>query len=486
MAYGQNGSNGSTHNNGSNGGSHAPRRSLELKRGGFIASYPPFESLQASGIDAAWDKPSFGLYVHLPYCRKRCTFCFYKVYTNRNAKPMDRYLEAVFKEIDTYGQRGELRDRVVDTIYFGGGTPTTLSEEELRELAARLRANFNISPTVEWTSESEPGTLSQEKVATLREIGVTRLSMGVQTMDDDLLRKNGRSHSSDGVYRALGWARENDFPVINLDLMSGILDETLETWDASLQKFIDLGIEHISIYRMEVYKNTLLYAAGYTGPGVGGIPTNEEELEMWHLAVDKLEGAGYTQTTGHSFVRNLEDDHIQRNTLWGGAGELLGMGVSSYSYLNGTVFQNTSDWGTYVGKVMHGETPVGRGLRLNSRQRMAREVILGLKLLRLDRPTFRHRHGLDVLDLWGPQVEALRSDGLLEVTEDAISLTRKARPYVDVVCSVFYLAEHSEWKFHRFATEDELAQAAVLDFSPTPADHTIRTWPLLEQIAVGQ
>jgi oxygen-independent coproporphyrinogen-3 oxidase len=307
--------------------------------------------------------------------------------------------------------------------------------------------------------------------------------MGVQTMDDDLLRKNGRSHNSDWVYRALGWARDNDFPAINLDLMSGILDETIETWDASLQKFIDLQIEHISIYRMEVYKNTLLYAAGYTGPGVGGIPTNEEELEMWLHAVEKLEGAGYTQTTGHSFVRRLEDDHVQRNQIWGGSGELLGMGVSSYSYLNGTVFQNTSDWGSYVGKVTHGETAVARGLRLNSRQKMARELILGLKLLRLDRPAFRHRHGLDVLDLWAPQVEALRLDGLLEVTDEAITLTRKARPYVDVVCSVFYLAEHSEWKFHRFATEDELSQAAVLDLNEMTADPVIRTWPLLGSLA---
>jgi len=463
-------------------GYHPARRSLELKRGGFIASYPPFETLQPSKVDAAWDKPSFGLYVHLPYCRKRCTFCFYKVYTNRNAKPMDRYLEAVFKEIDSYGQRGELRDRVVDTIYFGGGTPTTLSEEQLRALADRLRANFTIAPNVEWTSESEPGTLTEEKVATLREIGVTRLSMGVQTMDDDLLRKNGRSHSSDGVFRAIEWARANAFPVINLDLMSGILDETLETWDASLQKFIDLDIEHISIYRMEVYKNTLLYAAGYTGPGVGGIPTDDEERDLWLHAVDKLETAGYTQTTGHSFVRRLEDDHVQRNQLWGAAGELLGMGVSSYSYLNGTVFQNTSDWGTYVGKVMNGETPVGRGLRLNSRQRMARELILGLKMLRLDRGAFRERHGFDVLDFWRPQVEALQADGLLEVTDKAISLTRKARPYVDVVCSVFYLPEHAEWKFHRFATEDELTRAASLDLGQAPIPSI--TWPALEQLSV--
>ena len=457
-------SNGSSQANGAHGQSNGhprPHHSLDLKRGGFIASYPPFESLRPDQIDAAWNKPRFGIYVHLPYCRKRCTFCFYKVYTNRNAKPMDRYLDAVNKEIDMYGKRPELAGRKVDTIYFGGGTPTTLSEDQLRDLVSRLRNNFDISPDVEFTSESEPGTLTEEKVACLRELGVTRLSMGVQTMDDELLHKNGRSHSSDGVYRAVGWARDNAFPVVNLDLMSGVIDETPETWDHSLQAFIDLDIEHISIYRMEIYKNTLLYAAGYTGPGIGGIPTDAEELALWYQAVAKLEGAGYIQTTGHSFVRNLEHDHVQRTDIWGGAGELLGMGVSSYSYLDGAVLQNTSDWGTYVGKVMSGESPVGRGLRLNSRQRMTREVILGLKTLRLDRARFVGRNGFDVMDLYAPQVEGLVKDGLLEITDDALTISRRARPFVDMICSVFYLPEHVEYKFHRFATEQELTRATT-------------------------
>jgi oxygen-independent coproporphyrinogen-3 oxidase len=173
--------------------------------------------------------------------------------------------------------------------------------------------------------------------------------------------------------------------------------------------------------------------------------------------------------------------------MWGNAGELLGMGVSSYSYLNDTVFQNTSDWGTYVGKVMNGESPVGRGLRLNSRQKMAREFVLGLKLLRVDRPAFRHKHGFDILDLWGPQVEALANDGLLDVTQDAITLTRKARPYADVVCSVFYLPEHAEWKFHRFATEEELARAAILDLGQAPLNGSLsHRLPLSDELLLSR
>jgi oxygen-independent coproporphyrinogen-3 oxidase len=470
------GLNGSNHTNGkqayvnghTNGALSSPT-SLELKRGGFIASYPPFETLQPEHVSGIWDKKPFGLYVHLPYCRKRCTFCFYKVYTNRNAKPMDKYLQAVFNEIDAYGAKPELRERRVDTVYFGGGTPTTLSVEQLRELVARLKRNFDIRPDVEFTCEAEPGTLDAEKVACLRELGVTRLSMGVQTFDDELLRRNGRSHSSESVYAALEMARANNFPVVNLDLMSGILDETPETWDRSVQALIDLNIEHVSIYRMEVYKNTLLYAAGYTGPGVGGIPTDDEELVLWLAAVDKLERAGYTQVTGHAFIKKPEYDHTQRADIWGG-GEVLGMGLSSYSYLNNTVFQNTSDWGDYLGRASSRQTCVGRALRLNSRQQMTREFILGLKLLTVDRAQFRSRHGFDVVDLYQPQIDALVKDDLLTVTPGAIELTRRARSYVDLICSVFYLPEHADYRFHRFATDEDLAKTAILQLDQFSAD----------------
>jgi coproporphyrinogen III oxidase-like Fe-S oxidoreductase len=138
--------------------------------------------------------------------------------------------------------------------------------------------------------------------------------------------------------------------------------------------------------------------------------------------------------------------------------------------MNGAVFQNTSDWGTYVGKISNGETPVSRGLRLNTQQLMARELIHGLKSLRVNRHVFRDRHGFDVLDLWPREIEALARDGLLDVTDQWIAIARKARPYVDVVCSVFYLPEHDAHKFHRFATEDELAQAAILDVRQAPGN----------------
>lgn len=461
--------NGTAHvnGNGGNGQSNGARRSLELKRGGFIASYPPFETLQPGGTEGIWDQRRLAVYAHLPYCRKRCTFCFYKVYTNQAAKPMDPYLDALHKELDLYGARPELKGRPVHAIYYGGGTPTRLSVPQMRALTNRIRRNFNVLPDAEFTSESEPGTLDARKLAAMREMGITRLSMGVQTFDDELLKKNGRSHGSHQVFKALELARQNDFPVINIDLMSGIVDETMPTWERSVQTLIDLNIEHVSIYRMEIYKNTLLYAAGFTGPGVGGIPTDEEELELWLRAVDMLEGAGYTQVTGHAFIKRPEYNHTERTIMWGGE-DFIATGLSSYSYLNDVVFQNTASWDKYVAMAGSGQSPVEKSLRLNSKQRMAREVVLGLKMFHFDRAAFRRRHGFDVLDLYGPQLEVLVENDLVEVNDESIDVTRRGRVYVEIIGSMFYLPEHADRAFHRFATEDELSRTGVLQVGELP------------------
>jgi oxygen-independent coproporphyrinogen-3 oxidase len=260
-------------------------------------------------------------------------------------------------------------------------------------------------------------------------------------------------------------ARANQFPVINIDLMTGCVDETPETWERSLETLIGLAPEHVSIYRMEIYKNTLMYAAGYTGPGVGGVPTDEEEQVLWFRAVERLEAAGYTQVKGHAFVKRPEHIHTHRVDAWSG-GDVLGMGVGSYSYLNDCVFQNSSSWDDYVAKASAGVSPVERRLRLNTQQVMTREIILGLKLFRVDRIAFRQRHGFDAVELNRAQVDALVADGLLEVTDEAIILTRKGYAYVDVICSRFYLPEHVPQAFVRFATEAELTQAAVLGATP--------------------
>lgn len=440
---------------------------LALRRGGFIAGYPPFEYLELENNDKMWDQPRFGLYLHLPYCRKRCTFCFYKVYTNRHLLPIEDYLSALHREIERYGARPELRARKVNTIYFGGGTPTTLTPEQMRALAAKLRENFNIGADVEWTVEGEPATLDPERASTLREIGVTRLSIGVQSFDDTLLNKNGRSHGVEHAYRAVEMARANKFPVINIDLMSGMIDETPETWDATLDKLISIKPEHVSIYRMEVYKNTLLYAAGFTGPGVGGIPTDEMELVQWHRAVERLEAAGYTQVTGHAFILKPEHNHWQRVDNWS-TGELLGMGVSSFSYLNGTVFQNSSKWDEYVGNATAGRSAVKRSVRLSGRGIMAREVVLGLKLFRIDRPAFQARHGFDLLELYGARFAELEREGLIVITDDAVELTRRARDYTDMICALFYLPEHNDKRFARFATEQELEDTEVMQIAAMP------------------
>jgi putative oxygen-independent coproporphyrinogen III oxidase len=432
-----------------------------LSRGGFVVSYPPFESLDRGACSDAWEQAPFSLYVHLPYCRKRCTFCFYRVYTNRAALPMEAYLQALFGELNRYGEDVALHRRRVGALYFGGGTPTTLSTVQLRELNAVIRRNFDIPDDVEFTCEAEPGTLDESKIACLRDIGVTRLSLGVQSFDAGILTKNGRSHGVEQALQSIRLARHAGFPVINVDLMSGMVDETAGTWRRTLDTVVDLQAEHVSIYRMEVYKNTLLYTAGYTGPGVGGIPTDSEELALWMQAVETLEAAGYTQLTGHAFARRPEHRHTQIAHLWTRAGEMLGTGVSAYSFYNGCLFQNTADWDEYVSRSARGESAIGRGRRLTSRERMARDMVLGLKFLRLDRRIFRARHGFDPSDLYPTELSWLERRGLLEVTDDVLALTRLARPFVETICSLFYLPHHADQRFARFANDEQLASSEL-------------------------
>ena len=166
-----------------------------------------------------------GLYLHIPFCRKRCKFCYFKVFTDKNADQVERYLAALSREIELVSQLPAMGGRPFRFVYFGGGTPSFLSEKQLRRLVDRLEANIHWDKAEEVTFECEPGTLSEPKVHALREIGVTRLSLGVEHFDDEILRENGRAHESPEIYRAWPWIQAAGFPNVNIDLIAGMVGQ---------------------------------------------------------------------------------------------------------------------------------------------------------------------------------------------------------------------------------------------------------------------
>src|SRR6266545_2144511 len=247
----------------------------------FVANYPPFSFWKPEFVPefiAALERPPapltpdtshltpdtshltpLGLYVHIPFCRKRCHFCYFKVYTDKDSAAVRGYLDALLAELKIYTGKTFVGGRKPNFIYFDGGTPSYLSENQLRHLTDSMKALLPWEEAEEIAFEAEPGTLTDHKLKTLRELGVTRLSLGVENFDDHILEINGRAHHSKEIARAYAYAREVGFPQINLDLIAGMVEETEENWRECVRKTIALSPDSVTIYEMEIPFNTTIY-----------------------------------------------------------------------------------------------------------------------------------------------------------------------------------------------------------------------------------
>src|SRR6266487_3266548 len=204
----------------------------------FVSNYPPFSFWKPGLVGevlAAMQRPPrrdtpLGIYVHIPFCRKRCHFCYFKVYTDKDSAAIRGYLDAVLRELATYATKPFIGGRKPSFVYFGGGTPSYLSENQLRHLTGEMKRLLPWDVVDEVTFECEPGTLTDHKLKAIRELGVTRLSLGVENFDDHILEINGRAHHSKEIARAYAYAREVGFPQVNIDLIAGMVEETEENW----------------------------------------------------------------------------------------------------------------------------------------------------------------------------------------------------------------------------------------------------------------
>src|SRR3954447_18762663 len=230
----------------------------------FVANYPPFSFWKPAHLPAARavlaspPQPGtpLGLYLHIPFCRKRCKFCYFRVYTDKNARDVEVYTDALVKEVELYARKPVVGGRPLTYVYFGGGTPSYLSASQLRELMTRLKEALPWDGAEEVTFECEPGTLQKHKLETLKEMGVTRLSLGIENFDPKILEFNGRAHLEEEIHRAFGWAREIGFDQINVDLISGMVGESWENWRECVRKTLALAPESVTIYQMELPYNT--------------------------------------------------------------------------------------------------------------------------------------------------------------------------------------------------------------------------------------
>src|SRR5260221_9099297 len=234
----------------------------------FVSNYPPFsfwkpefrdEILKAierppkAGREAGESPEAttpLGIYVHIPFCRKRCHFCYFKVYTDKDSASIRNYIEAVLQEFTLYAGKPFVGGRKPNFIYFGGGTPSYLSPDQLKFLTDGMKRLLPWDEAEEVTFEAEPGTLTDHKLTAIRDLGVTRLSLGIEHFDDHILEINGRAHRSKEIQRAYAYAREIGFPQINIDLIAGMVEETEDKWRETVAKAVGLRPDSVTIYQM--------------------------------------------------------------------------------------------------------------------------------------------------------------------------------------------------------------------------------------------
>ncbi|MFM8532282.1 MAG: coproporphyrinogen-III oxidase family protein [Acidimicrobiia bacterium] len=420
----------------------------------FVANYPPFstwtpaavaEAQQALNSPPAAERP-MGLYLHIPFCRKRCHFCYFRVYTDKNARAVEQYLDLLAREWDLYAATPVAAGRRFNFVYFGGGTPSFLSTTQLRGLVNRLNANGEWSAADEITFECEPGTLTEAKLAVIRELGVTRLSLGVENFDDRILELNGRAHRTPEIGRAYAAARNLEFPQINIDLIAGMLGETEENWRANVERTLALEPDSVTIYQMELPYNTTISGDLLKGTGqFSDTVANWSTKRRWVAeAFAALEHAGYHIGSAYTAVKNpSKTTFVYRDRLWEGA-DLLGLGVASFGHINGVHVQNLDTWPKYQTAIEAGEIPLGRAYRPSDEERLIREFVLQLKRGANNPAYFARKYGVDVLSRFADAIKALRDEGYLsEVSAERIALTRDALMRVDVLLPRFFLPQHT-------------------------------------------
>ena len=287
----------------------------------FVANYPPFSVWTAGAVatDAkvalaspAPPETPLGVYLHIPFCRKRCHFCYFRVYTDKNAKEVEEYLDLLGREWELYAGQPALAGRPFNFVYFGGGTPSFLSTRQLETLVKRVTASRSWETAEEITFECEPGTITRPKLAAIRGIGVTRLSLGVENFSDRILELNGRAHRSPEITRVYKEARDLGFPQINIDLIAGMLGETDENWADCVRRTVALAPDSVTIYQMELPYNTTISKDLLKHGGQFDEPVAQWSVKRRWVAeaFEALERAGYTIGSAYTAVKRSGEDAL--------------------------------------------------------------------------------------------------------------------------------------------------------------------------------
>lgn len=366
------------------------------------------------------------LYIHIPFCVKKCAYCDF-LSGPSDEKSRERYVELLCEEIQVC--RGKVEEYQVSTVFFGGGTPSVLQGEQIKRIMETLRKVFVFETDAEISMEMNPGTVTSEKLVAYREAGINRLSIGLQSVQDEELKLLGRIHTYDEFLHSYELARKAGFENINIDLISAIPGQTVSSWAETLKTIVELEPEHISAYSLIIEEGTPFFEKYGEGFGQEMLPSEDEEREMYRQTKQILHEAGYERYEISNYAK--EGRECRHNIGYWERAPYLGFGIGAASLFEETRSANPSnieEYRTSFEKKFQAE-------KLSVEEQIEEFMFLGLRMMKgVSKQKFAEAFGKEIEEIYGKQIERLKKAELLEENDDRIYLTEKG---IDISNSVF-------------------------------------------------
>lgn len=364
-------------------------------------------------------------YIHIPFCKHKCIYCdFYSIIKFDN---IDEYVKALLKEIEFYASTYS-KNYKIKTIFFGGGTPSVLDTNLINEILLKLKSCFNVDNNVEITLEANPGTLNYDKLIELKSIGINRLSIGVQSFDDDDLTYLTRIHNSQDADNIINWAHSAGFENLSLDLIFNLPKQTKEKWVKNLDRATSLPIKHISCYSLIVERGTILYKQVLDGK----VKINDEDYdaELYEITIDYLKEKGFEQYEVSNFAK--EGFQSIHNKFYWEYKDYLGLGPSAHSFIDGVRWSNFTSLSYYLDSInKKNEAQMNKEI-LTDKQKLEELVIMGLRAKGINLTKLK-KIAPDWVDINQKSLSFMQEKGYLIITEDNIKLTKLGYPVCDEI-----------------------------------------------------
>ncbi len=360
---------------------------------------------------------NIGLYLHFPFCLRKCYYCDFLSYQGMK-EWIEPYINALCTELREWKQH--LSDCRVQTIYLGGGTPTIISAEKLAYVLDVCTSSFHVQENAEITIEGNPGTIRREQLSLLKRAGVNRLSIGLQAWQAKHLETLGRIHGSEDFVNSVDMARNAGFDNINVDVMFGLPDQTLDEWMETLNRVCMLGIEHVSMYSLKVEEGTMLHT--WFSQGKICLPTHEEDRNMYYSGRDFLCQHGLEQYEISNFA--LPGRESSHNLIYWNNEEYIGCGNGAHSHFNNERFSNLSHIKDYIDAVITGTSRIEYRERISEADQRFETIMLNLRMVKgISKKSFAQRFGKDIHYYYGDVIRKLVDKKMLVEDEEYIRLT---------------------------------------------------------------